>query len=47
MEELNFQTLGLWDDSIKNLDVKTIKDNLKIVTTMVNMGANFASVFSH
>ncbi len=47
MEELNFQPLGLWDVLIKNVDAKTIKDNLKIVTTMVNMGGDFVSVFNH
>jgi hypothetical protein len=30
-----------------DVDAKTIKDNLKIVTTMVNMGADFMNVFSH
>jgi hypothetical protein len=47
IKELNFQTLGLWDVLIKNVDAKTIKENLEIVTTMVTMGADFVSVFSH
>ncbi len=47
MEELNFQSLGLWDALIKDVDAKTIKEDLKIITTMVNMGVDLVSVFSH